>query len=56
MVEYILMAFDDLYLELHDDLDLAEHFVKGSVRFLHCHFHRLNVVDYCHSEMEIVNI
>ena len=56
MGKYILMAFVDLYLELHDDLDLAEHYVKGSVRFLHCLFDRLNVVDYCHSERKIVKL
>ena len=51
MVEYDPMAFDNDCLELLDNLDLVEHYVKGSVWFLHCHFHRLNVVDYCHPKL-----
>ena len=56
MVEYNPMAFVDHHLELLDDLDLAGHYVKGSVWFLHCHLHRLNVVDYCHPKIKIVKI
>ena len=56
MVKYNLMAFVDDCLELLDDLDLAEHYVKGSVWFFHCHFDRLNVVDYCRPKMNIVKI
>ena len=54
MVEYDPMAFVDDCLELLDDLDLAGHYVKGNVWFLHYHFHRLNVVDYCHPKIKVV--
>ena len=56
MVEYNPMAFDDYYLELLDDLDLAGHYVKGSVWFFHRHFYRLNVLDCCCPKIEIVKI
>ena len=55
-VEYNPMAFDDDCLQQLDDLDLAERYVKGSVWTLHCHFHRLNVVDYCHPKIKVVKI
>ena len=56
MVEYNQMAFVEDCLELLDNLDLAERYVKGSVSFLHCHLYRLNVVDYCHPKIKIVKI
>ena len=56
MVEYNPVAFVDDCLELLDDLDLAEHYIKGSVWLLFCHLHRLNVVDYCHPKLKLVKI
>ena len=56
MVEYNPVAFVDDCLEQLDDLDLAGHYIKGTVWFLHCHFHRLNVVDYCQTKIKIVKI
>ena len=56
MVEYNLLAFLDYYLVLLDEMDLVEHYVKGSITFLHFHVDRLYVVDYCPTKMKLVKI